>query len=200
MLGEKIQRLRKEKGMSQEQLAAQLTISRQAISKWELGESVPDTDNIVQLSKLFGVSTDYLLNDEYEEHAKEDSILQKQDANTRLPKSFTRKIVGLIFLGVGLIAIVFMLVFSDSWAALIIGIPLIASGIIYLTVNKHTALWCCWVVYIMFYTFFAIVTGSGFLWIFRGFGKNASLISLPLIPLVVVTSRLLYVTWKRKRS
>ncbi len=52
MLGEKIQRLRKEKGLSQEQLAAQLTISRQAISKWELGESMPDTENIVQLSKL----------------------------------------------------------------------------------------------------------------------------------------------------
>ena len=64
MLGEKIQRLRKEKGMSQEQLAAQLTISRQAISKWELGETMPDTENIVQLSKLFDVSTDYLLNDE----------------------------------------------------------------------------------------------------------------------------------------
>ena len=64
MLGEKIQQLRKEKGLSQEQLAAQLTISRQAISKWELGESMPDTDNIIQLSKLFSVSTDYLLNDE----------------------------------------------------------------------------------------------------------------------------------------
>jgi len=64
MLGEKIQRLRREKGMSQEQLAARLTISRQAISKWELGESTPDTENVVQLSKLFDVSTDYLLNDE----------------------------------------------------------------------------------------------------------------------------------------
>ena len=60
MLGEKIHQLRKAKGLSQEQLASQLTISRQAISKWELGEAMPDTDNILQLSKLFGVSTDYL--------------------------------------------------------------------------------------------------------------------------------------------
>jgi len=66
MLGKKIQQLRKENGMSQEELASKLTISRQAISKWELGESMPDTENVVQLSKLFGVSTDFLLYDEYE--------------------------------------------------------------------------------------------------------------------------------------
>jgi len=66
MLGRKIQQLRKDNGMSQEDLASKLTISRQAISKWELGESVPDTENIVQLSKLFGVTTDYLLKDDYE--------------------------------------------------------------------------------------------------------------------------------------
>ncbi|MCL2391718.1 MAG: helix-turn-helix domain-containing protein [Oscillospiraceae bacterium] len=65
-LNEKIHQLRKGKGLSQEELASQLTVSRQAISKWELGESVPDTENVVQLSKIFGVSTDYLLNDEYE--------------------------------------------------------------------------------------------------------------------------------------
>jgi transcriptional regulator with XRE-family HTH domain len=65
-LGKKIQAARKQRGLSQEQLAEQLTVSRQAISKWELDESVPDTENIVQLTKLFGVSADYLLNDDYE--------------------------------------------------------------------------------------------------------------------------------------
>jgi len=66
MLGKKIQQLRKDKGLSQEELASALTISRQAISKWELGESMPDTENVVQLSKLFGVTTDYLLIDDNE--------------------------------------------------------------------------------------------------------------------------------------
>lgn len=61
MTGDKIQQLRKEKGLSQEQLATQLHVSRQAISKWELGESMPDTDNIIQLASFFGVSTDSLL-------------------------------------------------------------------------------------------------------------------------------------------
>jgi transcriptional regulator with XRE-family HTH domain len=62
-LGEKIQALRKQSGMSQEQLAERITITRQAISRWELNESIPDLENIVQLSQIFGVSTDYLLKD-----------------------------------------------------------------------------------------------------------------------------------------
>jgi len=60
-LGEKIQILRKQRGMSQEQLATKILVTRQAVSKWELSESLPDVDNIVQLSEMFGVTTDYLL-------------------------------------------------------------------------------------------------------------------------------------------
>ncbi len=64
--GNKLQQLRKTNGMSQEQLASQIPVSRQAISKWELGESTPDIENIIQISKIFGVSTDYLLKEEEE--------------------------------------------------------------------------------------------------------------------------------------
>lgn len=63
-LGEKLLYLRKTKGLSQEQLASEVTVSRQAISKWELGESIPDTENIIQLTKTFDVSADFLLNEE----------------------------------------------------------------------------------------------------------------------------------------
>ena len=62
-LGEKLARLRKARGMSQEQLAEALGVSRQAVSKWELGEAVPDVSRVVAMSELFGVSTDYLLKD-----------------------------------------------------------------------------------------------------------------------------------------
>lgn len=61
MLSEKIMNLRKEKGWSQEQLAEKLEVSRQAVSKWESGASVPDLDKIIKISNLFEVSTDYLL-------------------------------------------------------------------------------------------------------------------------------------------
>ena len=59
--GEKLQKLRRESGLSQEKLAEQLHVSRQAISKWELGTAAPDTDNIVRLSKFFQVPLEYLM-------------------------------------------------------------------------------------------------------------------------------------------
>ena len=63
-LGEKIQKLRKQRGLSQEALAEKVTVTRQTISKWELGQSLPDLDFIAQLSDIFSVSSDYLIKDE----------------------------------------------------------------------------------------------------------------------------------------
>ena len=63
---EKIVQLRKQHGLSQENLAEKLSVSRQAVSRWEMGTAMPDASNILQLSKLFDVTTDYLLNDDYE--------------------------------------------------------------------------------------------------------------------------------------
>lgn len=60
-LSEKIMDLRKRSGWSQEELAEQLGISRQSVSKWETGESVPDLERIIRMSELWNVSTDYLL-------------------------------------------------------------------------------------------------------------------------------------------
>lgn len=62
----KLMQLRKQNGYSQEELAQKLDITRQSISKWESGQSVPDLKRIIQLSKLFNVSTDYLLKDNIE--------------------------------------------------------------------------------------------------------------------------------------
>lgn len=64
ILADKIISLRKKEGLSQEELAESLGVSRQSVSKWEGAQSVPDMERIVQLSKLFGVTTDYLLKDE----------------------------------------------------------------------------------------------------------------------------------------
>ena len=65
-LSDKLIELRKEKGWSQEDFAENLNISRQAISRWENGTALPDAQNILRISKLFNVTTDYLLNDDYE--------------------------------------------------------------------------------------------------------------------------------------
>ncbi len=64
MLGDRIAELRKQNGMSQEELAEKLKISRQSVSKWESGQSLPEIDKIIILSELFHVSTDYLLKEE----------------------------------------------------------------------------------------------------------------------------------------
>lgn len=60
-LGEKIQRLRKETGLSQEALAEKINVTRQTVSKWECNQSSPDLDFIAQLSDIFNVSADYLI-------------------------------------------------------------------------------------------------------------------------------------------
>ena len=65
-LSDKIIKLRKTNGWSQEVLAEKLSVSRQAVSRWESAAAQPDAANILQLSKLFGVTADYLLNDEFE--------------------------------------------------------------------------------------------------------------------------------------
>ncbi len=62
--GEKLQKLRKEAGLSQEELAYQLDVSRQAISKWERDNGYPETEKIIRMSKIFNVTIDYLLNEE----------------------------------------------------------------------------------------------------------------------------------------
>jgi transcriptional regulator with XRE-family HTH domain len=60
-LGQKIADLRKKNNLSQESLAEKMNVSRQAVSKWESEQSIPDIEKIVNLSELFGVTTDYLL-------------------------------------------------------------------------------------------------------------------------------------------
>ena len=63
-LNEKIAYYRREKKLSQEELAAQVGVSRQAVSKWELGEASPDVGKLLALARAFGVTTDHLLDDE----------------------------------------------------------------------------------------------------------------------------------------
>lgn len=76
ILADKIMTLRKKAGWSQEELAARLNISRQSVSKWEGAQSIPDMDKVVQMSRLFGITTDFLLKDELEieEHTQSEPM------------------------------------------------------------------------------------------------------------------------------
>lgn len=62
-LEEKLTNLRKEKGLTQLELAEAVHVTRQAVSRWEVGTSIPTTENLAYLSQIYGVPVDYLLND-----------------------------------------------------------------------------------------------------------------------------------------
>ena len=74
ILADKLIRLRKKNGWSQEELAEKMNVSRQAVSKWEGAQTIPDLEKILMLGELFGVTTDYLLKDEIENEDYTDGI------------------------------------------------------------------------------------------------------------------------------
>ena len=83
-IANRLQKLRKEKGFSQEELADALGISRQAVSKWERAEASPDTDNLICLAKLYNVSLDSLLDtDETIEELKEEQKEKLAEENAK---------------------------------------------------------------------------------------------------------------------
>lgn len=110
ILADKIILLRKKSGWSQEELAEKLNVSRQSISKWEGAQSVPGMDKILQLSEIFGVSTDYLLKDsiELEEYVEQESkseessvrYVSMEEANSYL--DLTQNIAHKMALGVAM--------------------------------------------------------------------------------------------------
>ncbi|MBR2446515.1 MAG: helix-turn-helix transcriptional regulator [Clostridia bacterium] len=106
ILADKIITLRKKNGWSQEELAEKVGVSRQAISKWESAQSIPDLDKILRMSEIFGVTTDFLLKDEMEAEeytgsTADDSPLRSvsmEDANKYL--AFKRSAAAKIAFGV----------------------------------------------------------------------------------------------------
>ena len=146
--GEKIQNLRKEAGLSQEELSYQLGVSRQAISKWERDNGYPETEKIIRMSKIFNVTLDYLLNEEDTQIPKdvtEQGIYvsrEMADGFLLYQKRKFLKIAIAVGIMVGSLALSF--VFSDIsmllfMLMLIIGIILLFS--VKLTDNPYSKLW-----------------------------------------------------------
>ena len=100
-IGQKISACRKKRGMSQEDLAERIGVSRQAVSRWETGESVPDVEKIKALCRIFEVSADYLLFDE----KKELSSGCSEEKNSSNEKSRFRRGVYIAITVVGLLLV-----------------------------------------------------------------------------------------------
>lgn len=92
-IANRLQQLRKQKGYSQEQFADELGISRQAVSKWERAEASPDTDNLILLARLYGVSLDELLSTEQTsqeiKEEKEEADDKKTETDDKQEKHYT---------------------------------------------------------------------------------------------------------------
>lgn len=117
-IADRIQSLRKEKGISQEELAEQVGVSRQAVSKWESEQSSPEVDKIILLSEYFGVTTDFLL--------KGKETVRREEKKKLDLKVYT--IVGTFFNVIGLIAAFTIWEECRQSYAVAIGLIWMASG------------------------------------------------------------------------
>ena len=84
--------LRKEHGYSQEELAEKLGVSRQAVSKWECGESSPDTDNLIALAKIYGITLDELINPTPEKEEKKEEVEDVEVIDPKTEKELEEKL------------------------------------------------------------------------------------------------------------
>ncbi len=139
-LGGRIAALRKEKGYSQEYVAEQVGVSRQAVSKWEQDQSAPDTYNLIALAELFGVTVDFLATGQSPSPVP--TPVPTEENRPRNAEMPTRRVVGYILLGCGIVGLLIGLVLSLVVAA--VGLLLTLGGILCLTVRKHLALVLIW--------------------------------------------------------
>ncbi len=150
-LEEKLVALRKAHGLSQLKLAEKINVSRQAVSRWEVGSAVPSTENLILLSELYGVSIDYLINGEptqSENISKENSKIRRETEKSAENKGHkstdcrkTRNTLSIIF---GAIAIA-LIVFGGLTHS--IAISLAAVGAIGIIVIIHLFTW--WLIHII---------------------------------------------------
>lgn len=158
-LGTTISRLRAGKGLSQEELANALGVSRQSISKWETDSSVPELDKLVRLSDMFGVSLDQLVRQEGGGPEAGQGEEVPPAAPTAAPGR-PYKTAGIVLLCMGFVVfLLFSLLGAGILGGLICGSPALICGLICLTVRRRAGLWCGWVVYLLADTYFRYAAG-----------------------------------------
>lgn len=103
-LSEKLYELRKKDGLSQEQLAERLGVSRQAVSKWESGKAVPESDTLISISEYFGVSLDYLMKED--DSAVSEPVIGAENVQPTNNTGREERILGMIACTGGIICLI----------------------------------------------------------------------------------------------
>lgn len=135
--GKRLYQLRKEKNLSQEELAEQLNVSRQSVSRWENGTASPGFDKMIQLSEIFGVTTDHLLK------GREPSNTAPVTVRTPL-----NRIIGCVLLVLGALTGLYGLLHGSYFDYyLLLTLPFLLCGGLCLFCKNHIPLYCLWTVY-----------------------------------------------------
>ena len=165
-LNQRIYELRTQKGMSQGDLAEALDVSRQSISKWETGSSVPELDKLIKLSQLFGVTLDELILEKKPEEASpapEPQIIYVEQQKPQTPQ----KTAGVVLLCFSALIWLLISLLGDVLTGLVLASPFLACGLICLFVRKNVGLWCLWVVYAFADLYLRFATGVYWLFGFK---------------------------------
>ena len=143
-LSEKILSLRTQLGLSQEELAEKLAVSRQSVSKWETGQSVPDLDKLIKLADLFGISVDELVREGERPQPPEPPqpqvvyVKEKRSLTGTQTAGVCLELIGLALDLMGLVGAGILLVFVGT-ALIVLGLPLLLA-------KKHPWLIFGWLV------------------------------------------------------
>lgn len=157
-LGETIYRLRTERNMSQGDLAEALEVSRQSISKWETGGSVPELDKLTKMGALFDVSMDELILGKTEEK-ETPSVAPATPVAAHRSDGPNRKTVGLVlFCLAAAVWLVFTLM-GGFLEGLVFASPFLLCGLVCVIFKKNVGLWCAWTIFCTVNMFLRYATG-----------------------------------------
>ncbi len=172
-LGERIYTMRAARGLSQTDLADALEVSRQSVSKWETGASVPELDKLMKLSQLFGVSLDELVTGQPPE-ASADTDTQEAAVSAPSERSHGQSVAGVILLCFAGLVWLLLTILGGFLEGLILAVPFALCGLICLIVRRRAGLWCAWVVSILVDLFLWYGTGIRWGMIFQTLQWEAS--------------------------
>ena len=160
-LGERIYRLRTEKGMSQGDLAEALSVSRQSVSKWETGSATPDLEKLLKLSQLFDISLDELVKGEAPPQPEcppqsEPTIIYVERPEPSVPK---RKIAAAVLFGFAILTVLLCTILGSMLGGVLFSLPFWACGTVCLLFRERIGLWCSWTVFAMLDIYLRYATG-----------------------------------------
>lgn len=159
-LGERINRYRTERGLSQLELSELLEVSRQSISKWETDVAVPELSKLVRMAEIFGISLDELVLGKESDKAEEKPIEAPAPVDAKKPYSPIKAGMGFMFLGVGiLLSILLLLLSGELLAALVLFLPFALSAFFCLKQFRRAGLWCTESWFVCLVGYFRFATG-----------------------------------------